>query len=294
MAAAERTEMRLVTFEARGEISYGIVLGTGVVDAGKRLRPALPDIEAVLTAGAVSRLAELAATASPDLALADVKVLKPLLRPGKIICVGVNYPDRNAEYKDGSDAPVNPSLFVRFPASFVADREPIIRPPESPQLDYEGEIAVIIGKRGRRIEAADAMGHVAGYTLCNEGTIRDWVRHAKFNVTQGKNFEASGSLGPFMVTADEVAGKNLRILTTVNGEVRQDDTTDRMIFNIPALIAYISRFCTLEPADIIVSGTPTGAGARFDPPRYLKPGDRVTVEVEGLGKLENEVKDEGA
>jgi 2-keto-4-pentenoate hydratase/2-oxohepta-3-ene-1,7-dioic acid hydratase in catechol pathway len=284
--------MRLVTFEARGETSYGIILGTGVIDAGKRLKPDLPDLEAVLDAGAIGRLAELAATASPDLALADVKVLKPLLRPGKMICVGVNYPDRNAEYKDGSDAPIYPSLFVRFPASFVSDGEPIIRPIDSPQLDYEGEIAIVMGLRGRRIEVGDAMRHVAGYTLCNEGTVRDWVRHGKFNVTQGKNFEASGSLGPYMVTADEVAGKNLRIVTRVNGEVRQDDTTDRMIFKMPTLISYISRFCTLEPGDVIVSGTPTGAGARFDPPRYLKPGDCVTVEVEGLGKLENVVRDE--
>jgi 2-keto-4-pentenoate hydratase/2-oxohepta-3-ene-1,7-dioic acid hydratase in catechol pathway len=284
--------MRLATFEARGETSYGVVLGSGVIDAGKRLRPDLPDLESVLAARAMGRLAELATQLAPDLALADIKIRKPLLRPGKIICVGVNYPDRNAEYRDGTDAPVYPSLFIRFPASLVAHGEPIIRPIESPQLDYEGEIAMIMGERGRRIEVADALRHVAGYTLCNEGTIRDWLRHGKFNVTQGKNFEATGSLGPFMVTADEVAGKNLRIVTSVNGEVRQDDTTDRMIFKMPTLISYISRFCTLEPGDIIVSGTPTGAGARFDPPRYLKPGDRVTVEVEGLGKLENEVKDE--
>ena len=245
-------------------------------------------------AGAMGRLAELASHASPDLDLDRVEIRKPLLRPGKIICVGVNYPDRNAEYKDGSDAPVYPSLFVRFPASFVAHGETLLRPLESAQLDYEGEIAMIIGERGRRIEVGEAMSHVAGYTLCNEGTVRDWVRHGKFNVTQGKNFEASGSLGPVMVTADEVEGKVLRIVTRVNGEVRQDDTTDRMIFKMPTLISYISRFCTLEPGDIIVSGTPTGAGARFDPPRFLKAGDLVSVEVEGIGTLENEVADETA
>jgi 2-keto-4-pentenoate hydratase/2-oxohepta-3-ene-1,7-dioic acid hydratase in catechol pathway len=284
--------MRLVTFAAEGGTSYGIVQGAGVIDAGKRLSPALPDLEAVLAAGALGRLAELAAKASPDLDLASLKIRKPLLHPGKIICVGVNYPDRNAEYKDGSDAPLYPSLFIRFPASLVAHGEPLVRPLESAQLDYEGEIALIIGKRGRRIEVGEAMHHVAAYTLCNEGTIRDWVRHGKFNVTPGKNFEASGSLGPFMVTADEVEGRNLRILTSVNGEVRQDDTIDRMIFKMPTLISYISRFCTLEPGDIIVSGTPTGAGARFDPPRFLKAGDRVTVEVEGIGKLENIVEEE--
>jgi 2-keto-4-pentenoate hydratase/2-oxohepta-3-ene-1,7-dioic acid hydratase in catechol pathway len=284
--------MRLATFEAGGESSYGVVLEGGVIDAGKRLGRSLPDLEAVLAAGALGRLAELAGHEEPDLALERVKLCKPLLRPGKIICVGINYPDRNAEYKDGSEAPIYPSLFIRFPASLVAHGEALLRPIDSPQLDYEGEIAMIIGTRGRRIAVSEAMRHVAGYTLCNEGTIRDWVRHGKFNVTQGKNFEGSGSLGPFMITADEVEGKRLRIVTSVNGEVRQDDTTDRMIFKMPTLISYISRFCTLEPGDIIVSGTPTGAGARFDPPRYLKPGDRVTVEVQGIGKLENHVEDE--
>jgi 2-keto-4-pentenoate hydratase/2-oxohepta-3-ene-1,7-dioic acid hydratase in catechol pathway len=284
--------MKLVTFETGGANSYGVVHGDGIIDAGKRLGRSLPDLEAVLAAGALGRLAELAAHESPDLGLADVKLRKPLTRPGKIICVGVNYPDRNAEYKDASEPPIYPSLFVRFPASLVAHGEALIRPIDSPQLDYEGEIAMIIGRRGRRIEVAEAMGHVAGYTLCNEGTVRDWVRHGKFNVTQGKNFEASGSLGPCLVTADEIGGKRMRILTRVNGEVRQDDTTDRMIFKMPTLISYISRFCTLEPGDIIVSGTPTGAGARFDPPRFLKPGDVVSVEAEGLGKLENQVEDE--
>ncbi|SEC37962.1 2-keto-4-pentenoate hydratase/2-oxohepta-3-ene-1,7-dioic acid hydratase (catechol pathway) [Rhizobiales bacterium GAS188] len=284
--------MQLVTFEIGGENSYGIVVEGGIIDAGRRLGRSLPDIEAVLAAGALGRLAELSAHTAPDFALDQVRLRKPLLRPGKIICVGVNYPDRNAEYKDGSEPPIYPSLFVRFPASLVADGEALIRPIDSPQLDYEGEVAIIIGQRGRRIDVAQAMSHVAGYTVCNEGTVRDWIRHGKFNVTQGKNFEASGSLGPIMVTADEIGGRRMRIVTKVNGEVRQDDTTDRMIFKMPTLIAYISRFCTLEPGDIIVSGTPVGAGARFNPPRYLKPGDVVTVEVEGVGRLENPVEDE--
>jgi 2-keto-4-pentenoate hydratase/2-oxohepta-3-ene-1,7-dioic acid hydratase in catechol pathway len=284
--------MQLASFDIGGENSYGIVVEKGIIDAGRRLGRSLPDLESVLSAGALGRLAELGTHAPPDMAIADVKLRKPLLRPGKIICVGVNYPDRNAEYQDGSEPPLYPSLFVRFPDSLVAGGEALIRPIDSPQLDYEGEVAIIIGRRGRRIDVAQAMDHVAGYTLCNDGTVRDWTRHGKFNVTQGKNFEASGSLGPVMVTADEIGGRPLRIVTKVNGEVRQDDTTDRMIFKIPTLITYISRFCTLEPGDIIVSGTPAGAGARFKPPRYLKPGDIVSVEVEGLGKLENPVADE--
>ncbi|MFI4997926.1 MAG: fumarylacetoacetate hydrolase family protein, partial [Hyphomicrobiales bacterium] len=163
--------MRLATFETGGESSYGVVLEGGVIDAGKRLGRSLPDLEAVLAAGALGRLAELAGHEDPDLALERIKLCKPLLRPGKIICVGINYPDRNAEYKDGSEAPIYPSLFIRFPASLVAHGEALIRPIDSPQLDYEGEIAMIIGMRGRRIAVSEAMRHVAGYTLCNEGTI---------------------------------------------------------------------------------------------------------------------------
>jgi len=221
-----------------------------------------------------------------------VRLLKPIGRPGKILCVGVNYADRNAEYKDSSDQPKYPSLFVRFPDSLVAHEEPIVRPPESKQLDYEGEIALVIGRAGRRINEADAMVHVAGYTICNEGTIRDWLRHGKFNVTPGKNFEHSGALGPWIVTGDELAPGPMRIITRVNGEVRQDDTTDHMLFSMPALLSYISRFCTLQPGDVVVTGTPTGAGARFDPPKYLVPGDVVEIEVPGIGTLRNPVIDE--
>ena len=167
-----------------------------------------------------------------------------------------------------------------------------MRPPESKQLDYEGEIALVIGRKGRRIAESDATTHIAGYTICNEGTIRDWLRHGKFNVTPGKNFERSGSLGPWVVTSDEIGMAPMRVITRVNGEVRQDETTDRMIFPISFLVSYISRFCTLEPGDIIVTGTPTGAGARFDPPRFLVPGDVVEVEVPRIGTLRNGVIDE--
>jgi 2-keto-4-pentenoate hydratase/2-oxohepta-3-ene-1,7-dioic acid hydratase in catechol pathway len=185
------------------------------------------------------------------------------------------------------------SLFPRFVSSFTAAGKPLIRPPESPQLDYEGEIAIVIGKGGRRISEADAYDHVAALTLCNEGTIRDWVRHAKFNVTQGKNWDRSGALGPWLVpfrSADQL--DDVRITTHVNGELRQDDRTGRMLFPIRRQIAYISTFTTLEPGDIIVTGTPTGAGARFDPPRFLVPGDVIEVSAEGIGTLTNGVEDE--
>jgi 2-keto-4-pentenoate hydratase/2-oxohepta-3-ene-1,7-dioic acid hydratase in catechol pathway len=217
----------------------------------------------------------------------------PVPAPEKIICVGVNFPDRNAEYKDGQDAPPNMSLFIRFPRSFTGAGQPLIRPPETLQLDYEGEIAVVIGKGGRRIPQDQAYDHIAAISLCNEGTLRDWVRHAKFNVTQGKNWDSSGAIGPWLVPFTSPAQlDDVRLTTKVNGELRQDDRTSRMLFPIRRQIEYISTFTTLVPGDIIITGTPTGAGARFDPPKFLKPGDVIEVEAEGIGTLTNTVEDE--
>jgi 2-keto-4-pentenoate hydratase/2-oxohepta-3-ene-1,7-dioic acid hydratase in catechol pathway len=184
-------------------------------------------------------------------------------------------------------------MFLRTERSFVGHGAPLVRPRASSQLDYEGELVLVIGKAGRHIAEKDALDHVAALTLCNEGTLRDWVRHAKFNVTQGKNFESSGSLGPWLVPyVDEAQIADIRLTTRVNGELRQDDRTSRLIFGFRYLIAYLSTFTTLVPGDIIVTGTPTGAGARLDPPRYLKPGDVIEVEVEGVGLLRNGVVDE--
>jgi 2-keto-4-pentenoate hydratase/2-oxohepta-3-ene-1,7-dioic acid hydratase in catechol pathway len=283
--------MKLITFSVSGKRSYGILNESGIIDAGKRLGEHYADLDAVFAAGALENLRALAKEKA-DYALDAVKILKPLHHPRKLFCIGVNYPERNAEYKDGSEAPKFPSLFVRFPDSFVAHEESLVRPLESEQLDYEGEIAVVIGTAGRRIAEADAMSHVAAYTLCNEGSVRDWIRHGKFNVTQGKNFEQSGAMGPWLVTADEVPTGPLHLITRVNGEVRQNDTTDHMIFPIPYQIAYVSHFCTLQPGDILVTGTPTGAGARMTPPRYLVPGDVIEIEVPGIGLLRNGVIDE--
>jgi 2-keto-4-pentenoate hydratase/2-oxohepta-3-ene-1,7-dioic acid hydratase in catechol pathway len=285
--------MKIATFEVNGRVSYGIVKDQGVVDAGSRLGQR-PDLLAVIAAGQIDQLEKLAAKTPVDFSLADIRLLKPLPNPGKILCVGINYPDRAAEYKDNSERPKYPSIFVRFPASLVAHEEPILRPPESKQLDYEGEVALVVGRRARRIAESDAMSCISGYTICNDGTIRDWLRHGKFNVTPGKNFDRSGSLGPWIVTSDEIGTDPLRLRTRVNGELRQDDTTDRMIFSMPFLISYLSHFCALEPGDIVVTGTPTGAGARFDPPRYLVAGDTVEVEVSRIGTLRNRVIDEPA
>ena len=223
----------------------------------------------------------------------DVTILPPITTAEKYFCIGVNYANRNAEYKDGSEAPKNPSVFMRSRESFVGHGQYIERPPESHQLDYEGEIVVIIGKEGRRIKRENARDHIAGLCVMNEGTLRDWVRHAKFNVTQGKNFEKSGALGPWMVPlTDDIDLTDLKIQTRVNGELRQDDHTSNMMFPIEFQIEYLSKFARLKAGDIIATGTPNGAGARFDPPKYLVPGDVVEVTCPGIGSLRNEVKDE--
>jgi 2-keto-4-pentenoate hydratase/2-oxohepta-3-ene-1,7-dioic acid hydratase in catechol pathway len=282
--------MKLATYKANGKESWGAVAGDGIVDLARRTNNA--SLFDALRAGALGEVAK-HASEKPDVALKDVTLLPPVRTPEKIICVGVNFANRNAEYKDNSDEQKYPSLFCRAPNSLVGHGQPIVRPPESPQLDYEGEIVIVVGKEGRRIPRERAFEHIAGLTLCNEGTIRDWVRHAKFNTTQGKNFDASGAIGPFLVTADEFDfARPFEITTRVNGEVRQHDTTANMIFDFAYQLNYISTFATLKPGDIIVTGTPTGAGARFDPPRWLVPGDVVEVEVPGIGLLRNQVEDE--
>ena len=285
--------MKLFSYESKGATSYGALAGGGIVDLGARLGKEFPTLRDLIAADALARAAGIAARTSPDLALEGIRHLLPIPDAEKILCVGVNYGNRNAEYRDGSEQPKFPSLFARFPGSFVGHRENLIRPPESLQLDYEGEIAIVIGKAGRRIPEQDAESHIAGLTLMNEGTIRDWTRHGKFNVTQGKNWEASGSIGPWLVTADEFADYgNLMLTTRVNGERRQHDTTANLMFSFRYLIHYISTWTRLKPGDVISTGTPVGAGVRFDPPKFLRPGDRVEVEVPGIGTLFNTVVDE--
>ena len=286
---------RLAAFSANGRAHYGLVTDKGLIDLYSRYHERWPTLREVIESDALMRLADACAGEETDFSFADVGWEIPLPSPEKILCVGVNYPDRNEEYKDGQEAPKNPSLFVRFPRSFVGHDLPILRPTVSPQLDYEGEIVIVIGRGGRHIAEADALSHIAALSLSNEGTVRDWVRHAKFNVTQGKNFDASGSMGPWLVPfEDEAQIADIGLVSRVNGEVRQQDRTSRMIFPFRKIIAYISTFTTLVPGDVILTGTPTGAGARFDPPIWLKPGDVVEVEADGIGTLRNEVADEVA
>lgn len=281
--------MKLLNFRAEGRESVGALGTRGIVDLGARLGHEVLDALTFIRAGLMGPARSIVALDQSDYALNEVQILKPVGRDTRYFCIGVNYPDRNEEYKDGAERPKYPSLFMRSHTSLVAHGEPIVRPHESEQLDYEGEIVVVIGVGGRRIGQDAALAHVFGYSCANEGSVRDWLRHSKFNVTQGKNFDRSGSIGPYLVTADEVGVAPLRVTTRVNGEERQNDTSDRMLFQIPYLISYLSTFCTLEPGDVILSGTPSGAGARFDPPRYLVAGDVVEVEVSRVGLLRNTV-----
>ena len=284
--------MKFSTIRSNDAQLYGAVTDTGFISLSQEF-PQWPTLKDVIASQGLPRLSTAAQSSAVTHPNGSFTYQMPIANGEKIICVGVNFPDRNAEYKDGTQAPANMSLFPRFSRGFVGHDQALIRPPESHQLDYEGEIAIVIGKSGRRISQADAYGHIAAITLCNEGTIRDWVRHAKFNVTQGKNWDKSGAMGPWLVSFTDASQlDDVRLTTHVNGELRQEDKTSRMIFSIRRQIEYISTFTTLMPGDIIVTGTPTGAGARFDPPIYLKPGDVVEVSAEGIGTLRNTIEDE--
>jgi len=284
--------MKFVTFLQDGQERLG-GLKNGNDSAIVDIADGFGSLHDVLANNQLQQAQDAVKNGEPNLNMSEVTLLPPITTAEKYFCIGVNYANRNAEYKDGSEAPKNPSVFMRSRESFVGHGQFIERPPESHQLDYEGEIVVIIGKEGRRIKRENARDHIAGLCVMNEGTLRDWVRHAKFNVTQGKNFEKSGALGPWMVPlTDDIDLTDLQIQTRVNGELRQDDHTSNMMFPIEFQIEYLSQFARLKAGDIIATGTPNGAGARFDPPKYLIPGDVVEVTCPGIGSLRNEVRDE--
>jgi 2-keto-4-pentenoate hydratase/2-oxohepta-3-ene-1,7-dioic acid hydratase in catechol pathway len=285
--------MNIASWMADGGPAIGLAGADGALfDMGRRSAGRLSSLVDLIAADGLAAAHALAG-GTPDAHLRDVTMLPPIAPGAKIVCVGVNYPERNNEYKDGSDAPKYPSLFVRFPSSFVGHGQPIVRPPESKQLDYEGEIVLVIGKRGRRICEAHARGHIFGLTLMNEGSVRDWIRHGKFNVTQGKNFERTGAIGPWIVPIDAATRLDALTLTThVNREERQRGDTRTLLFSFARIISYISTFTTLEPGDLIATGTPPGAGGRFDPPKWLMPGDRVDVSCPAIATLTNTVIDE--
>lgn len=214
----------------------------------------------------------------------------PPVEPGaKVLCVGFNFAAHAAE--NGRDVPDRPTLFSRFPDTFVGSGGAVVRPPESEQLDWEGEVALVVGSGGRRIPEVDALGHVAGWTCMAENSVRDWQLHSGQAVA-GKNWEASGALGPWMVTADEIGEGALTVTTRLNGEVVQHDSTDHLTFSAAALLAYITTFTPLRTGDVVALGTPQGIGLRQDPPRFMAPGDRIEVEVDRVGVLRHGVVDD--
>ena len=278
--------MRLASYHQRGRPGFGAVVGEGIVDLRARLSRFATLLE-VFRAQALDEARAAAAGVRPDLRLAEVALLPPLAAPEKILCCGINYANRGADYALAEN-PKYPSLFYRAPNSLVGHGQSLVRPKVSEQLDYEGEIAMVIGRECKHVPTERAHEVIAGFTLCNDGTIRDWLRHGQFNVTQGKNFDASGSIGPWIETDIDPA-KPLHLVVRKNGEVTQDDTTASMIYSFADLIGYITTFMTLKPGDIIVTGTPVKKGPKSDPPVWLKPGDTVEVECPEIGVLRNAV-----
>lgn len=286
--------LRLATFKIKDREFFGAVTPSGIVDLSARLGSRYGGLIDLIRGGAAAlKTAREAAKGTPDAQLSEVEFLPPLPRPEKIVCVGINYPERTAEYKDKREQPKYPNLFVRFPDSLVGHQQALVRPKVSEKFDYEGEIVIVIGREGRNVPRDKALSMIFGLTLGNEGSVRDWLRHGTLNVTQGKNFDRSGSLGPWIVPAEDVdPGKPLHLMTRINGELRQDDNTERLTWDFSWLIEYITKFATLKPGDLIFTGTPVGAGGHQTPPKWLVPGDVIEVEVPEIGILRNSVIDE--
>lgn len=282
--------MRLASFTVNDRDSYGVVTDDGVIDIGARLGGEFPGLRDIFRAGAVNLLRGLEGLA-PDIAIDAVR-WRPVIpdRSTKFLCIGVNYIPHIAEM--GRERPAWPVVFTRFADSVVGHGEAIVRPRESRQLDYEGELAVVIGRPARRVPRAQALSHVAGYACFNDGSVRDYQQHG-LQWTPGKNFPASGAFGPWLVTSDEIPDPaQLHLTTRLNGQVVQQEAVAALCFDVPALIEYCSRFTALEPGDVIVTGTPGGVGAGRTPPLWMKRGDVVEVEVDRIGTLRNPVTDD--
>ena len=281
--------MKLATFVHRGRISWGVVEGDRIIDTGEVLADRFAGVKAVFAAAA-TREVEAVLDTAPRLATDEVEWLPPVPDPGKILCIGLNYETHRVE--TGRAATGHPAVFTRFADTQVGHQSAILRPRVSTALDYEGELAVVIGRPGRYVGRDDAMAHVAGYACYNDATLRDWQRHT-IQFTPGKNFPQTGGFGPVVVTADEIADyRALRLLTRVNGTVVQEAGLDQLIFDVPTLIEYCSSFTPLAPGDVILTGTPGGVGFKREPQLFLQPGDQVDVEIPGVGLLTNGVSDE--
>ena len=281
--------MKFASFKINGIASWGLIDGGEVVDLGAALRDRFPDLKSAIAANALAEAAKAGAKASRH-PLAKITWLPVIPNPDKILCIGLNYETHRKE--TGRDEVANPTVFGRFANSQTGHLANIVRPRVSTDLDYEGELALIIGKPGRYIQRKDAFNHVAGYACYNEGSVRDYQRHTH-QFTPGKNFPDTGAFGPWMVTPDEAGDLGpLRLQTRLNGEVVQDAIISQMIFDIPRQIEYCSAFTRLEPGDVIVTGTPGGVGSRRTPPLWMKPGDVVEVEIDRIGLLRNTIADE--
>lgn len=278
--------MKLVSFRKDGRSAYGIVEGDGIVDAHARFGGDHPTLRSLLDPQGLKALAALAGT-SADAALASVELLPVVPDPEKIFCIGVNYMSHLIE--TGRPKPDHPMVFLRVASSQLGHLQPMVKPEESEQLDFEGELAVVIGEGGRRIAKADALDHVAGYACYNDGSIRDWQKHTT-QFAPGKNFDRTGAFGPWLVTSDEIGDPStLNIWTRLNGEVMQEAPLSDLVFDIPTLIAYLSSFAMLNPGDVIVTGTTGGVGAFRTPQLWMKPGDVVEIEVDRIGVLRNPI-----
>jgi 2-keto-4-pentenoate hydratase/2-oxohepta-3-ene-1,7-dioic acid hydratase in catechol pathway len=278
--------MKLLSFAADGKDWFGALRDDGVVTLNDKV--AQPNLRAALAAGAIDKMRDIAQRAAPDRKLSAIKFLPVIPRPGKILCAGINYRSHAAEM--ARELPKQPSMFIRFADTLVGHIGELIRPRVSDHFDFEGELALVIGKGGRHIAAERALEHVAGYTCFVDGSVRDYQ---KFSVTSGKNFPGTGPLGPWLVTRDEIPDPGRLTLTTrLNGKEVQHATTDLLIYSIPQIIAFCSDFTALAPGDVISTGTPEGVGHGRKPPLWMKAGDTLEVEITGIGVLRVQVVDE--
>jgi 2-keto-4-pentenoate hydratase/2-oxohepta-3-ene-1,7-dioic acid hydratase in catechol pathway len=282
--------MKLISFLRSGSASFGVVVGENVLDLKPLLGSEAADLKTVIEKNLVSRIKDLLASHQPNLKLVDLTLLPVIPNPDKIVCVGLNYHDHVKE--TGRDLTEKPAIFLRLNDSQVAHGQNMVRPMESHRLDYEGEIAVIIGKGGRRIQESDAWDHIAGYACYNDGSVRDWQNFTTQWIP-GKNFFKTGGFGPWMVTSDEIApGQVMTLTTKLNGQEMQRTTTDMMIHSIPRQLAFISTVIPLKAGDVIVTGTPGGVGNKRTPQVFMKPGDVVEIEVDAIGVLRNGIEDD--
>ena len=280
--------MKLASYVVGGKPGFGVVTDEGIIDLADR--GVGRSLKHAMASGSLDKIKEVAAGLKADLPLADVEFEPCIPNPGKVFCIGINY--RKHVLEMGRDLPEHPWVFTRTPDSFVGHDQDLLRPAVSEQFDFEGELAVVIGKTAHRVSASDALDHIAGYCCLNDGSIRDFQRHSS-QFTAGKNFYRSGSMGPWLVTADEVGdAADLAVETRLNGEVMQASSTSDLIFDIPTLIEYCSTFARMEPGDVIATGTPGGVGAARKPPVWMKAGDTIEVSVARVGVLSNKVADE--